>query len=235
MTPVVRISDEVFRRLQKFGEPLVDTTSRVIDRLIDHYEFTRGPVPVTPPTSVTAASQLAGSAAHSAPQLFLAPARQANLHTTIERSVTVAEAKPYLTDSQFAELSAAIGGTHAFRCYAMTESRRSVFDAMRPRDHVLLTPTAAGQFTVSTRVVHKMDSEPLGRRLWPEQPGLPWRLIYVLNEFQKRAVRKDRLFREFNYSATFILRGISRVRPEVLQKALERHSDIETLLESCSG
>lgn len=36
--PTVELSDATFKRLQAHAKPLVDTTSSVIDRLLDHYE-----------------------------------------------------------------------------------------------------------------------------------------------------------------------------------------------------
>ncbi len=45
--PVIRISDQVFSRLQKLAEPFVDTPGIVIERLLDYYEKNRnenGPV-----------------------------------------------------------------------------------------------------------------------------------------------------------------------------------------------
>ena len=56
MAPVIRISDEVFRKLQSLGEPFVDTPSTVIERVLEYYETTRGNAlakVVTPPVDVT--------------------------------------------------------------------------------------------------------------------------------------------------------------------------------------
>ena len=38
MSPVIRISDEIFKRLQKLATPLVDTPASVIGKLLDRYE-----------------------------------------------------------------------------------------------------------------------------------------------------------------------------------------------------
>jgi hypothetical protein len=40
--PVIRISDDVFRRLQKHATPLVDSTNDVLRRILDVYESRRG-------------------------------------------------------------------------------------------------------------------------------------------------------------------------------------------------
>lgn len=39
--PTVELSDATFKRLQAHAKPLIDTTSSVIDRLLDHYECDR--------------------------------------------------------------------------------------------------------------------------------------------------------------------------------------------------
>lgn len=38
MSPVIRISDEIFGRLQKHATPLVDTPASVVEKLLDYYE-----------------------------------------------------------------------------------------------------------------------------------------------------------------------------------------------------
>ena len=49
--PVVRISDELFARLQQHAEPLVDSVSDVICKLVDHFESreeTKSSMDITP-------------------------------------------------------------------------------------------------------------------------------------------------------------------------------------------
>jgi hypothetical protein len=94
MTPVIRITEQVFRRLQRLGEPLVDTPSSVIERVLDHYEQTGGITntkPSAPPPGVSA-SQAAPSGANANGQhnLFLVPARSMNLSVSIKNPVSLA-------------------------------------------------------------------------------------------------------------------------------------------------
>ena len=42
MGKIIRISDEIFTRLQSHAEPLVDTPARVIERVLDFYEAHHG-------------------------------------------------------------------------------------------------------------------------------------------------------------------------------------------------
>lgn len=53
MMPVIRISDEVYGRLQKHATPFVDSPASVIERLLDAYETNQrqSRVGVTPPVS----------------------------------------------------------------------------------------------------------------------------------------------------------------------------------------
>lgn len=46
MTPVIRIPDDVFRRLQRVATPLVDSPADVVERLIAFYETQHGLAPV---------------------------------------------------------------------------------------------------------------------------------------------------------------------------------------------
>jgi hypothetical protein len=41
--PVIRVPDEVFRRLQRIATPLVDTPASVIEKLLDSHESNQGP------------------------------------------------------------------------------------------------------------------------------------------------------------------------------------------------
>lgn len=47
MMPVIRITDEVFTRLQRHATPFVDTPATVIDKLLDYYEAGHGAAPPT--------------------------------------------------------------------------------------------------------------------------------------------------------------------------------------------
>jgi len=45
MSLVIRVPDDVFRRLQGVASPLVDTPASVIERLLDHYATSGGATP----------------------------------------------------------------------------------------------------------------------------------------------------------------------------------------------
>lgn len=55
MSPVIRLPEDVFRRLQGVASPLVDTPASVIERLLDHYETSRAAAPT--PSSRSAADE----------------------------------------------------------------------------------------------------------------------------------------------------------------------------------
>lgn len=234
MAPVVRISDDVFRRLQRISEPLVDTPSQVIDRILAFYERTatsqadaQRAEHVVPSTSV--ALQNADVATDT--RLFIAPASEANLNRTVLSGIAVSSVESFLTPAQLSELRAALGTLSSFNCWALTESRRPVFDSMRMNDVVvLITPQTA--FT--GRIQHRLISERLGNHLWASQPRLPWKYIYLLSDIRERHIRKDMLSRALGYKETHAFPGVSRVRPEALRKALDAHGSIEALLQACA-
>ena len=43
MSPVIRISESIYERLQELATPFVDTPASIIERLLDHYEAVKGP------------------------------------------------------------------------------------------------------------------------------------------------------------------------------------------------
>src|SRR4051794_35978555 len=110
MAPVVRLSEDVFRRLQRISVPLVDTPSQVIDRLLTHYESSAtgrrdgtGDMPSLP--AEPQADLLGGVDA----RLFIAPASEANLALTIRRTVPLATARALISETQLEGLNRAVG------------------------------------------------------------------------------------------------------------------------------
>src|SRR5690349_9689274 len=102
MTPVIRITDETFRKLQLLSEPLVDTPNAVINRLVDQALSSRAVDSLNPVNERLADQAIPQRAegtvedsqvqalplAHEitgAPRqgVFLAPANEENIKTTI--------------------------------------------------------------------------------------------------------------------------------------------------------
>jgi hypothetical protein len=246
VTPVIRISSDVFRRLQAVSEPLVDTPGRVIDRLLSHYESTHaGPCfPKGGSEHGDLAKRvsdpdfdgglLSASDGCRAPSLFLAPARAANLRESIERSISVDVAQAHLSEQQFNELRAAIAGAPEFWCWATSQGKFAYFDAMRADDYVLFTETGTGRFTYVGRVVAKFVSELLGQALWADVPGLPWKFIYVLDRVRRIDISKKKLVTQLGYERDYPVYGFIRVRPERVREMLDKYGDVEKLLRACA-
>lgn len=83
MMPVIRIPDDVFRRLQSVAAPLVDTSASVIEKLLNFYESNGG----TYPNSLPAQEEASGppSAARTAEIGFETYENRSNPHVTIHR------------------------------------------------------------------------------------------------------------------------------------------------------
>jgi hypothetical protein len=239
MSPVIRMSDDVFRRLQRISEPLVDTPSQVIDRILSYYEKSATAVAASPglgdaikPRSDASDWTLEAAAERDA-RLFIAPASDENLRRTILSTVDLTRVEDFLTEHQHEEVAGLLGKSRQFHCWALTESRRSVFDAMRAGDVVvLITPQTA----FICRIQHKLISESLGNHLWPNQPRLPWKYIYFVTDVRELRVRKNLLNKALGYKPSHVFPGVSRVRPDVLRSALDQYGgSIDQLLVRCSA
>lgn len=235
MAPVIRVSDEVFRRLQALSKPLIDTPSSVIARLLDEVEERRestesssGPLPAagTLPASTERSPALRSKG------LYLAPASTENLRATITRSIPLQSVRDTLTASQYESLTAIAGDSGELRCWAMTESRRAVFTTMRHGDVVLFTERGTGTFGYSARIAGKIESEKLGERLWSVVPGLPWKLIYFLSDVKRVQLHKGGLLKALGFAQAYRVPGIIRVEPERLELAVRSFGSLERLLDA---
>lgn len=235
------MSDDVFRRLQRISEPLVDTPSQVIDRILEHYERSAparisrdssSRLEVAEPSVNHTRADVSRLSGQPDVRLFIAPAGDANLRRTITEQVDVSAVEALLSNPQLEDLKRVLGKSGGFHCWALTESRRSVFDAMRLGDVVvLITPHTA--FT--GRVQYKLISEKLGNHLWPSQPRLPWKFVYLLTDVLQRRIQKSRLNDAFGYKSAHVFPGVSRVRPEPLRIALDKYGTIDKLLTACAA
>jgi hypothetical protein len=220
------------------GEPLVDTPSSVIERVLHHYEAThrlRAPEHSVAANSVpsTRTPQPDPATRERQAGVLLVPARPENLAATIRNSVPLDVAREVLSDEQFVALSAAIAPAKEFHCWATTEANKAVYSALSAGDEVLITEKGTGRFNYRGRVVTKVISEALAARLWPDVPELPWKLIYVLERVQRINVRKDALVAAFGYDRNFWVPGHIRVSRAKLAAALEEHGTFEKLLTDC--
>jgi hypothetical protein len=237
MAPVIRISEQVFRRLQRLGEPLVDTPSSVIERVVEHYEKSAQPrndgspairLQAEPSSPVVTVSE------HLADfNLFLVPARSMNLAATIRNPVPLQVAQGILTEDQFTALATAVSPATDFRCWATNQQNRALFERMRPGDAVLLTEKGTGKFNYRATIATKLVSEKLAARLWPDVPGLPWKFIYVLKALTRISVRKEAVVAALGYDPSFWVPGHIHVNSSRVYSILAKHGSLDHFLETC--
>ena len=232
MAPVIRISDELFRRLQAYGRPLVDTPASVIERVLDAYESrdarqTVDKQPALPATPVRPAGRVS-----ALPQLFLTPASGANLNATIANAASFRKIRSALSDSEAQRVVGILNERDDIRCWAMTESRRGVFSSMRTGDVVLFTEKGSGTFSYRAEVIGKTDSQRLGEALWSVVPGKPWNLIYFLRNVQRVSIPKAVLVSALGFSSAYWVPGILRVDEARLGSAIRRHGSLDAFLSS---
>jgi hypothetical protein len=224
MSKVIRISEEIFTRLQEISEPLVDTPASAIARLLDHYSGTL-------PEKVEV-NNMGSLISINAQGLFLAPASQENIHATLLNAKPIEFARDYLSPEEFETMKNALSGKDSFHSWAMTKNSRSRFDAMLIGDMVLFTSKGSGKFSYSATVVHKVENLHLGEALWSVVPGLPWELIYFLDNVQRINIPKEKLIRILGYNPGYVVPGIIRVDPPRIVKALGKNTNLTDLLKT---
>ncbi|MCC6929490.1 MAG: hypothetical protein IT359_10915 [Gemmatimonadaceae bacterium] len=232
MAPVIRISDELFRRLQAYGRPLVDTPASVIERILDTYE-SQAPRPAVDEQSplIPASVRPAGTVS-TLPQLFFTPASGANLNATIVNAASFRKIRSALSDGEAQRIAEILDGRDEIRCWAMTESRRGVFSSMRTGDVVLFTEKGSGTFSYRAEVIGKIDSQRLGEVLWSVVPGKPWSLIYFLRNVRRVSIPKAALVSALGFSADYWVPGILRVDDARLKSATRRYGSLDLFLDS---
>jgi predicted transcriptional regulator len=235
VAPVIRISDEVFRRLQKLSEPLVDTPSSVIERVLAHYETSRSTesrlaVVARVSEKVHAETPIT---TEQPPRLYLVPASRENLRVSVQRGIPLKTASEILSAEQLNVLARAVAPLQEFRCWAATEASKAVFESMKAGDIVLLTAKGTGKFDYRARIITKLVSESLAQKIWPVAPGLPWKFIYVLGDVQPISISKERLVSALGYDPSYWVPGHLRVNAQKLTSAIREHGSVEELLNHC--
>ena len=103
---------------------------------------------------------------------------------------------------------------------------------MAPKDWVLFSKGGSGLFGYKGRILHKVESDALGRSLWSFEFDKPWSLVYFLEDVEQVAIPKMSLLGSFEYSPDDRLMGLRRVPQNKLDRALRRHGTMEAFLES---
>lgn len=232
MTPVIRISDATFARLQRLAAPLVDTPNSVIDRLIAAHTKVELGAPVDTPT--TRPNIINEDSPKFDWDLFLAPASFANMEATLVRSVALEDALRQMDAESGVTLRKILGPREHFHCWAMTETKRDVFERMKHGDTVLFSLNNTGLFSYRATILGRFESILLSRTLWPVVNGLPWSLIYVLDNIQRITVSKPALNSELGYNRFYRVPGVIRVNSAALRRAVSHHGSFDELMRSTS-
>lgn len=235
MAPVIRISDQLFERLKKHAEPLVDTPSDVIEHLLNSYETNLSHLAPESNSSISTPSpqlELASVFKSNQFNIFLVPAIKENMRYTIEKGVNLNTAKQFFSSSEFEALKKALGGKTDFYCWATTNSNRTTFREMQQGDFALLTEKGTGKFTVFGEIIAKFKNAALGDHLWPVVPGKPWELIYIFSSVRHINIDKSKLVNELGYQSNYTVPGIIRVQPSRVNRLLSRHNSIENFINS---
>lgn len=222
MSRVIRVSDEVYERLQQLAEPFVDTPSAVIARLLDQAEV---------PNVETKEDQMI-TLSTDAPGVFLAPASTENIKATLINKVTLDQVRPHVDADTLQRLEEALGGASSFGLWAMTVTKAAQFRKMKPGAYVLFAETDTGYFTRFGRVIFKFKSDTLGGELWNVTPRQPWTLIYALDDITRIRVRKPEIVSEFGYEPNFAVPGVIAVRDEGLAKVLQKYGSVTEFVDS---
>ncbi|MDZ4860102.1 MAG: hypothetical protein SGI88_14080 [Candidatus Hydrogenedentes bacterium] len=215
MAPVIRITDEVYTRLQRLAEPFVDTPATVIERLLNAQEGERRNV-AGKENGAIATSQLRNYQPELWEQtpcnnLFLAPGNKTNLDRSILQSVQISDINQLLTPEQRGILR----NTQSLRCFALKEHARTNYNAMRPGDLVLFSENGSGKFKYASRIQTTFENASLGKLIWRDPQ---WKLIYLLNPQQTwiTDLNKPNTLEKCGYDRNFWLPGFIQVSAEVV-------------------
>jgi HNH endonuclease len=148
--------------------------------------------------------------------LYLVPASRENLEISIEKAVAPEQFAPHVSNETLDEIRRR-AGMEGIRCWAMTESRRSAFNAMQPGDIVLLSESGTRHFTHYAQVTSKLENRAFGDALWPVKGESPWEFIYFLRNIRRIRIPKAEFVTKLGYKSNFEVPGTTRVRDEQVQ------------------
>jgi hypothetical protein len=228
--PVIRISEHVYEQLKKLAIPLVDNPSDVIERVLDFYEMANSDSDQSLDVEkrVSASHQKGPEKEHR--NLFLGPGKRGNLRVTIEKAVSVAIFKQFLSGSEFEKLSVAIDGQKACYCWSTNRHRLSVFREMKTNDLVLLSKKGTGTFGYLGEIVYTLRNAELGNHLWPITPGLSFENICIFKDIEKVNIDKSRLVTELGFESNYEVPGLIRVRTSMVTRIVSRYHSLREFI-----
>jgi predicted restriction endonuclease len=157
--------------------------------------------------------------------LFLVPANRKNLEVSIEKDVAPDWLAPYVPEKVISEIQLR-SGMEGIRCWAMTKSKRSTFEAMRPGDIVLLSEKGTKRFTHYAQVTFKIESKALGDALWPVRNDSAWELIYFLKNIRRIDISKAEFVKSLRFASNFDVAGVTLVKDWRIREFESSHGPI---------
>lgn len=232
MSKVIRISDSIFSRLQQYSVPLIDSPASVIERILDFYDKNYLPVDED---MIKKKTRTFPFERREMIGLYLAPANKENFDATIINAQPLSIVKSILPREEFEEIELNFKGKKYFRCWAMTKNSRSKFSSMKNGDIVLFTCKGTGQFSHCGKVICKLENAILGKKLWSVVPGLPWELIYFLDDLHEINISKEKVVSSIGYDQGYVVPGVIRVSSERVENIINLYGSISNFLSKLSS
>lgn len=151
-------------------------------------------------------------------KFFLVPASKENIQKTISKEVLLSTAERFIAPFEFKELKGLLGDKKGFNCWAVSESRRSLFAEMKAEDIVLFTIKGTGKFELIGEIFYKITCKELGEYLWPYVPGEPWSFIYFIRNIKEIDVDKKNFIEDLGYDKNYDVPGAIKVNEYNFQR-----------------
>ncbi len=163
--------------------------------------------------------------------LYLIPASRENLARSIENEVAPGDVYEFIS-SQLGDEILSLSGGLGFRCWAMTQSKRGIFDLMQAGDDLLFSESGTGRFTHYAQVSKTAENRELGNRIWKYIPGKPWELIYFVRSVQHIDIKKPHLVVALGYDKNYAVSGVNRISDPRLSDFEQVHGTISDVVGS---
>lgn len=153
-----------------------------------------------------------------------------HLHNTVLKPVEQSTILPTVLDETKQQLQT-IFGDKDIAVWGSVYGRNNqvFFNKMRPGDQILFV--VGKEVKVGAEIAYKTISPELSSKIWPEDNGRLYSLIYFLDNVKVVSTPLSEVFSPLGYSQNYILRGLSSVSEEKLTTFYEHQADIMALLQ----
>jgi len=231
MNKNILIKNELYDKLKSLAEPFKDTPSSVIERIMDFYEKHHKSKVNEEKYHLHHDSDLYKPSTANKQNVYLAPASNENIKSTIRKAVSLNDVKRYFSEVEFLKISKALNGRTEFNCWAMTKAKKSIYNSMQKGDDVFLTIKNTGRFNYWGRILYKFYNKNMGDYIWGVVPGDPWEYIYLLENIKAININKEALVKSFGFKSNYAVYGLVKIKPNRMEKALNIYGSIESMVE----